>query len=86
MATPEGPRDLGTGRDPAIDGDGAKEPGDFDGGALVCVSDACGLDTGGCFVCGDGVRNGFEQCDETGWCGQDDLVRQRIFNQVRVLT
>jgi hypothetical protein len=51
-----------------LDGDGLWEPGDFDGGTLACDA-ACALDTSGCYVCGDGTRNGLESCDGVGLCG-----------------
>lgn len=53
-----------------LNGNGVKEPGDYDGGGLACTVD-CAIDTSGCYVCGDGVKNGLEQCDGTGLCGID---------------
>jgi cysteine-rich repeat protein len=56
-----------------LDGDGAKEPGDFDGGSLSCFpvdhGEECRLDTSGCYYCGDGTKNGVEDCDGVGECG-----------------
>ncbi len=45
------------------------EPGDFDGGTLACNAGTCGVDTSGCYRCGDRVKNGSEQCDGIGICG-----------------
>ena len=37
----------------------------FAGGTLKCKADCSGLDTSGCFRCGDGTKNGPELCDGT---------------------
>lgn len=42
----------------------------FVGGSLSCTP-LCGLDTQGCFSCGDNVKNGTDVCDGTDLAGED---------------
>jgi hypothetical protein len=59
--TPGGPPDL--------DGESCQSLG-YDEGDLECT-DGCAFDTSGCTTCGDGIKNGTEDCDSADFGGLD---------------